>query len=238
MVHGNYYGAQYEIYINKSIDFYNDILPICMSVREKIELVNFDEQYKSKIKRLNFGNGKCKLIIIPYKKLFNRFEKLKYAEIYFHLNDKMTYDELNMNRFNRENNFEEFKYLDVKIYKNLIKHNKSLPKPVTSEELESLEESYKNIFIKMYKNEDYWHSEEKTQIELDRVIHESLLNQLNIQRIITRPEYFEEIINIEKSLTNIELTDREKELINSVINHPNLKDLIEFHGINLIEGYY
>lgn len=219
MVHGNYYGAQYEIYIYQPIDFYNDILPISMLVREKFELIEFGIEQR-KIKRVNFSNGISKLIIIPYINLDKRFEKLKYVGNYVSSIDKLSNIGLNIFSKTRKDNFEDFKYFDVMMYKNLIKHNKSLPTPITSKELESLEESYQN------------------ELDRDCEITASLLNELNIQRIISNPKYFEEIKNIEKSLTNIELTDREKTLINKVINHPNIKDLIEFHGINLIEGNY
>ena len=124
MVHGNYYGAQYEIYLNKQIDFYNDILPIWISVRERIEY-----------ELIKFGNGQYKLIVIPYQKLDKRFQKLEYTRNYMSAIDILSIN----NTLTRANNLEEFKYFDVKIYKNIIKHNKNLPEPISSEELESLE---------------------------------------------------------------------------------------------------
>jgi hypothetical protein len=222
MVHGNYYGAQYEIYLNKQVDFYNDILPIWTSVRARIE-------YElSKI-----GNGKCKLVIIPYKKLDNRFEKLEHTRNYVSANDTITFN----NSLTRENNFEEFKYYDVKNYKNLIKHFNNLPEPISTDKLESLEESYKTIRKNCY-DVDFWNKySEKEQMELNTETAD-LLEKLKIQRIIARPEYFEEIVRLEKSLTDIILSDKENELVQKVLNHPNLEGLIESHGINLIEGFY
>ena len=66
----------------------------------------------------------------------------------------------------------------------------------------------------------------------------SLLQKLNIQRIIARPDYFEEIKRIEESLTDIILSNEEEEIVNLVVSHPKLEGVIDCHGINLIEGYY
>ena len=195
MVHCYYYGAQYEIYLNKQIDFYNDVLPIWMFARERIELVKINDK-------------QSKLIIIPCNKLYERFQKLKHAENYI------------LDNIRNNENKEKSKYYHVKKYKDYIKHNKSLPNPISSKELEDLEESYR----KSEMNEDF--------SELNR-----LFERLMIQRIISNNEFFKEIVNIEKSLTDIELTDEEKDLINWVIVHPKLKGLIDFHGFNLIERF-
>ena len=148
-------------------------------------------------------------------------------------NDTISYS----SRLTREQHFEEFKYFDVKIYKNLIKHNKNLPHPISSKELELLEESYK-IRRRIYEGNDYRTKySEKEQIEFNYECL-NLSEQLYIQRIISNPEYFEEIKEIERKLTDIELTDGEKDLINSVINHPKLDGLIDCHCINLIDGKF
>lgn len=52
MVHGNYYGIQYEIHLTKEIDYYDDLLPIWMDVRTRIDMYRI--------------NGYYKLIVIPY----------------------------------------------------------------------------------------------------------------------------------------------------------------------------
>jgi hypothetical protein len=57
MAHGNYYGIQYEIYLTKELDFYDELLPIWMEVRAKIEM----EKDKK--------TDNYKLIIIPYKEI-------------------------------------------------------------------------------------------------------------------------------------------------------------------------
>lgn len=62
MVHGNYYGIQYEIHLTKELDFYDELLPIWMEVRARIEMTK--DKY----------TGVHKLILIPY----NDFSKILY----------------------------------------------------------------------------------------------------------------------------------------------------------------
>ena len=76
MVHGNYYGVQYEIFLNKELDLYNDILPICIHVRKMISLEKIDrnsEQYK--------------LVIIPHEELKKRFYQKQNTRKYAENND-------------------------------------------------------------------------------------------------------------------------------------------------------
>jgi len=43
---------------------------------------------------------------------------------------------------------------------------------------------------------------------------------------------------IERELTDIVLTDGEKDLIRLILEHPKLEGNISSHGINLIDGFY
>ena len=89
-----------------------------------------------------------------------------------------------------------------------------------------------------YNENDYYEkysSEERDNFDIEKSIFRDVLN---VQRIIRNKEYFQEIKDIERELTNIELTDKEKELINKFVNHPKLEGAIAFHGINLIDGFY
>ena len=40
MVHGDYFGINYIIHLTKPIDLYNDLLPICISNRHMLTLIN------------------------------------------------------------------------------------------------------------------------------------------------------------------------------------------------------
>ena len=221
MVHGNYYGVQYEIYLNKELDLFNDILPICIDVRKMISL-----------EKINKDSNQYKLVIIPYKELDKRFEKREHVRKYIESLNKLSYSEI---EFNRKFNPELLKYYDVKIYKNFLKCFK-FPEPYTQEELEKLEKCFNNL-IDIYKSENYWYKpiEEKNQIDEKQF---TLGKILKIQRIISNPEYFQEIKEIEQKLTNIELTEEEKKLVQKVLSHPKLEEAIEFNGINLIDGFY
>jgi len=64
MVHGTNYGVQYIIKLNKNIDLYDDLLPICSSVRTMIKIL--PEQ---------------KICILPYSTLDKRFGENEYSKV-------------------------------------------------------------------------------------------------------------------------------------------------------------
>ena len=214
MVHGNYYGVQYEIYLNKQLNLFDDVLPICIDVRKMISLEH------------------NKLVIIPYRELDKRFEKREHVIKYMESMDEISYNY----RITRKTNPELFKYQDVKNYTTYIKHSE-LPEPYTEEHFQKLEHRVEELSSK-YNELDYWEkysSEERKKFDTERSI---LIEVLRVQRIIRNKEYFEEIKEIERELTNIELTDGEKELITRILEHPKLEGKISSHGINLIDGFY
>lgn len=221
MVHGWYYGVQYEIYLNKQIDFYDDILPICIDAREMVSL--------EKIKK---GCNDTKIVIIPYENFNKRFDERKYTSAYITSQNELSYDY----KLNRKDNPELFKYWDVKFYGKNIKHSEEF-ETYTEEMFENLEKKVEELSNK-YNERDYYEkysSEERDNFDIEKSIFRDVLN---VQRIIRNKEYFEEIKDIERELTNIELTDKEKELINKFVNNPKLEGAIAFHGINLIDGFY
>ena len=220
MVHGNYYGLQYEIYLNKELDIFNDILPICIDVRKMIFLEKVDK-----------NSDQYKLVIIPYRELDKRFEKRENVRKYVENLDKLSYRSF---KYDRKSHSEVFKYYDVKMYKSLIKHNEH-PVPYSQEQLKECEKRFEDI-KEIYNSEDFWNKSNEERNEID--IEQGKIRQiLNIQHVISNPEYFDEIKQFEKELTDIELTDGEKELINKVLSHPKLEGSIYCHGINLIEGF-
>jgi AAA+ ATPase superfamily predicted ATPase len=88
-----------------------------------------------------------------------------------------------------------------------------------------------------YNEDEYWTkytSEERKNFNTEK----SILNELIItQRIISNPDYFTEIKQIYNELTNIELTEEEKQIIDKVLTHPKLEGNISNHGFNLIDYY-
>ena len=188
MVHGNYYGVQYEIYLNKEISLWDDVLPICSYVKKMLTL-----------EKVKGYKDKYKLVVIPYNDFDKRLKNNDEIYCYIHSVEIIK----NNGIMDREKYREDFKYYDVEVYKNYIKH--------TNHELNNLSEN----------------------LEILGTIRDS-----EIEKIIENREYLKEIKELEQNITNIELTDIEKEIINMVMNHPNLKGTIESHGINIIEGKY
>lgn len=221
MVHGNYYGVQYEIYLNKMIDLFDDVLPICIDVRKMISFEKIDK-----------NSDNYKLVIIPYREFDKRFEKREHVRKYMGSLDTISYN----HQITRKSNPEEFKYYDVKIYEQHIKYSEEV-EPFSEEMFDKLENKVQDLSSK-YNELDYWEkysSEQRKNFDIERGI---LMDVLKVQRIIRDKEYFEEIKQIEHELTNIKLTEEEEGLVLQVLHHPKLEGIISSHGINLINGYY
>lgn len=222
MVHGFHYGLQYEINLIKPVDLYNDILSICIGVRNMIQynITGLDKV--------------SKLIIIPLKNLDKRFQNQEHTKKYINSLSRIKYNGTHMNR---STNQEEFKYYDVKIYNDYIKNNNNLPEPINSEILSVLEKRLDEL-IDMYDDIDYL----KKYSEHERLLLSNERNELNtiikIQRILIDTDYYNEIKLIYENLTNIQFNSEEQELINKVLNHPNLNGLVSNHGLSLVEYFY
>lgn len=222
MVHGNYYGVQYEIYLNKEISLWDDVLPICSYVKKMLTL-----------EKVKGYKDKYKLVVIPYNDFDKRLKNNDEIYCYIHSVEIIK----NNSELDREKHKEDYKYYDVAFYKDNIKHAK-YDLNILDEDLYNKLESNINKIKEIIKSDKYWKDysmEDKVKFDEDRL---NTIKNLRIQRIIRNPEYLKEIKEIEQNITNIELTDREKEIINMIINHPNLKGTIESHGINIIEGKY
>jgi hypothetical protein len=219
MVHGNFYGIQYEIYLTKELDFYDDLLPIWSEVRARIEL--------GKVKE----TGINKLIIIPYEEFSQQLYNKKVFDDYIRQNDRLSYNPESV----RESYIRNSKYFMVRQYEKFIKHNKNLPEPMTKEQFDELVNEWEILekinFTNEKMNDDEW-KEFNTK-------RSNVYNQLKIQRIIHDPEYFEEIKKLEKKiLEQVNFTKEQGELIEKVLTHPKLEGIISWHGLNLVDGYY
>ena len=220
MVHGNYYGVRYEIYLNKELDLFNDILPICIDVRKMLSL-----------EKVSKNSNQYKLVVIPYRETDSRFEKIANVHKYIESNDTISYNHI----ITRKSHPEVFKYYDVKIYKSFLKYNKC-PEPFTQEELKKSEKRFQDL-IDILNSEDFWNKsqEERKEIAIEQ---DNLRQTLNIQRIIINYSYFDEIKHLERELTDIKLTQEEEEVVSQILHHPKLVNFILTYGMNLIEGYY
>lgn len=220
MVHGTCYGIQYEIYLNKKLDLFNDVLPICIDVRKMISL-----------ERIHKDSNQYKLVVIPYIELDNRFKKREYTRRYIQSLDQISFN----HHITRKSNPEAFKYYDVKIYDNIIKYNE-YSQPFTQEELKNCEKKFEDV-IEIYEDDNFLNKPEEERKEID-FQQNNLRRILNIQRIISNPVYFEEIKQIQHELTDIKLTEEEEGLVLQVLYHPLLEGIISSHGINLINHIY
>lgn len=200
MVHFDYHGVQYEAYLNRELDLYDVILPVCIDVRKMISITKIDR------------TNDYKLVILPYNELEDRFSKNPHFSKYI----ESHYTDFECTR---EKNPDAFKYYDAKTYNRMKKQPESY-KPYTQEELKNCEKRLQEA-----KDNEDWFEEHQ------------LKKVLNIQRMILNTTYFEEIKKIEHEMTDIELTDKEKEVISKVLDHPKLKGAIKWHGINFFDQY-
>jgi hypothetical protein len=173
-------------------------------------------------------NGRCKLIIIPYKD----FDKQLYKNTLFN----KYVDENNALRYSKELTEEEMRellFFNVHQYSLFIKHNLNLPEKISNDEFKKLAESWKIIQDKTIA---FLSEKECIEIETER---NDLFYKLKYQRIMHDPEYFEKIVNLEKQLTEqVSLTEYQNKLIQNILSHPKLEGLIGWHGLNLVEGFY
>jgi hypothetical protein len=123
----------------------------------------------------------------------------------------------------------------VNLYEKLIRHNTNLPNPITKEEFNQL-----SIERQRLEHIDRW-SRNLSQAELREhtIKYNKLLDEIQVQRIIHDPEYFEEIKNLHAQiLEEVRFTEEQRELIEKVISHPKLEGNVRWHGLTLVDGYW
>jgi hypothetical protein len=223
MVHGNYYGIQYEIHLTKDLDFYDDLLPIWIEVRARIEMAKDKE------------TGLNKLIVIPYEEFNQQLYNNKLFNSYARENDHVSCCSQNMH----ENEIRRYKYFIVRQYEKLIKNNKNLPEPMKKEEFDELVKEWEKL-EKINFTDEKMSDEEWKEFDKKRT---NIFNQLKFQRIIHDPEYFEEIKKLDKKLLEQvnftkEQGERVQKVLQKVISHPKLEGIISWHGLTLVDGFY
>jgi hypothetical protein len=204
MVHGTNYGVQYIIKLNKEIDLYDDLLPICSHVRTMLKIL--PDQ---------------KICILHYNTLDKRFRENEESKKLI----SSLFSEYSSIRERNDTNKDLFIYLDVYNYSKFVKDKKNLT-PLSKQEILNIESMYK----KLLDSEIYL-----KEID-DEIIR--LKDLLKIQYIISDNEYYQKIIEIEKNITNIQLTKEEELLIDIVIKHPKLEGLIEYSHFELMSESY
>ena len=222
MVHGNWYSARYEIYLTKPLDLYNDILPICSSIRYMLKYIQMGKD----------GIDGYKLIIIDTANLDKRFTTRPIANSYACALDTIEYS---YKTVTREKDPTMFEYQDVFTYANKIKHQNS-PVIMSTMGLDDLKIRLKEI--RDILDADGRDKKSENDFNALTLEYNQLFKTIQIQTIIVNPEYYNKIISMGQELTNIELTQEELDLIKAVETHPTLDGLIKFSGFNLANGYY
>jgi len=219
MVHGTYYGIQYEVKLTKNIDFYNDLLPIWMKVRMRIEM-------QKDIKSNNY-----KLIIIPYSEFNEQLSKNSLFTSYVKENNSVSYSKpTQTEQYLRSN-----KFAIVRQYEKLIRNKTNLHEPITIEEYTKLSDEMQKLkqidLLGKNMSQDEWREFDKR--------YDEIYIQLQIQRIIHDPEYFQEIKSLHtRLLEQVTFDEEQSERIQQVISHPKLDGIISWHGLTLVDGFY
>lgn len=221
MVHGNYYGIQYEIHLTNELDFYDDLLPIWIDLRAQI--------HSEKDRR----TGNYKLVIVHYNDFSPQLYRNELFKSYIRENDQYRYNiEMNVceEEYIRSN-----KFVMVKLYEKTIKNLTSLPEPITKEEFNKLAMEKHQLDNKSLLGGKLSQEEWK---EHDKKVNE-IAQQLAIQMFIYDQEYFQEIKNLKKELLDqVTFTDEQNDLINKIITHSKLEGLISWHGLTFVDGYW
>jgi hypothetical protein len=216
MVHGNYYGIQYEVFLSKEIDFYDDLLPIWIETRARIEMKKDGEA------------GIYKLIVIPYDEIDKQLHKNALFSSYVRENDECLYKK------QYEECLRTKKFAMVGQYEKMIRHNTNLPEPITREEFNQLSIQMQKLQHKgLYGNlsQEEWREHDRKYTEI--------YNQLQVQRIIHDPEYFQEIKDLHTQLLDqVSFDDEQIERIKKVISHPKLEGIISWRGLRLVDGFW
>lgn len=161
------------------------------------------------------------LVLIDQQELSKRFYSIPMASDYIRAIDTLRYT-VDENKFAPE----LVQYMDVKKYSEKFKFTDVLS---TSHPLDPLILAEKKHRLQ-YLSHHYLAEVKDEYMEL--------VNVVDVQSIISSPTYCQHIIDMERELTNIVLTQDEMDFIQSVESHPSLAGLIQFSGINLVSGWY
>ena len=224
--------VQYEIKLTRDIDFFDELLPIWINVRAKIEL------------KKNYKTG-FTLVVIPYDDLRTQLYKNNLFNSYRNENREFNFIKCTTDKKHSEEHLRKLKFVMARMYETTIKYNteyQPLPEPITKEEFNKLCKEKIELQKKMwYGNQMAPELSKEEKDELDKNIkrHNEIIKQLEIQRFIYDPEYFEEIKSLNQKILDqvaLSFTEEQNERIKKVLNHPKLEGLISWHGLKLLDG--
>jgi hypothetical protein len=216
MVHGDYFGVNYIIHLTKPIDLFNDLLPICISNRHMLKIINPTKI--SIFKPTNFDER------------LNSKEMYSYISSFYELKNKC-YAKTNLFK-NRKLFPDLFVYYDVFIYSTIIKGRNF--QIISNEELDVIKIRC-NELENIINNNTFEYGSSETKLLFDEL--NLLRKKIEIQIIICNKEYLQKIKDIEEKITNIQLTDEEIMLIKNIESHPTINEIIETSGFEIIKEY-
>lgn len=172
--------------------------------------------------------GTYKLIVIPYDEIDKQLHKNALFSSYVRENDECLYKK------QYEECLRTKKFAMVGQYEMIVRHNTNLPEPITREEFNQLSIEMQKLQHKgLYGNlsQEEWREHDRKYTEI--------YNQLQVQRIIHDPEYFQEIKDLHTQLLyQVSFDDEQIERIKKVISHLKLDGIISWHGLTLVDGHW
>ena len=211
MVHGDYFGINYFIYLTKPLDFFDDVLPICSSSRHMLTLIN-----PTKISIFKSTN---------FDKRLNSEEFSSFISSFYELQSRC-YGTTNALK-NRHLFPEMYLYNDVLLYSNTLKGR--LVSLISNEELDIMKTRYNELVNN--RNDDI----NTYKLFSDEL--KSLHHNIEIQTILGDAEYLQKVIDMETNLTTISLTEEEIRTIKSIESHATLHEIILTSGFEIVKEY-
>lgn len=204
------YYIQYIIKLKKKIDYFEDLIPICISNKH---MLSFCDNDNTKICVYGFNN-------------FIKYKNKDLDELFLHCNNYFIEKDLDLNFYEiRKNKTEKcLLYNDVFFYS---KHIKGLTIEMnTKEQYNEIKTNYLKMF-EILKNNDF----NTSLININE--YRQLIHDITIQIIIYDGDYLQKIIDIEKTITNFELNEEMTKLKNNILLHEKINDLVVFDGFEI-----
>jgi hypothetical protein len=217
MVHGDYFGINYIIHLTKTIDLFNDLLPICITNRHMLKIINPTKI--SIFRPTNFDKRLNSKVMYSFMSSFYELQNKCYSETNL-LKTRQLFSDL-------------YVYHDVFIYSTIIKGRNI--QMISNEELDVIKIRY-NELEHIINNNTYEYGSSEYKLSFNEL--KVLRNTIEIQTIINNEEYLQKIKDIEEKITNIQLTDEEIMLIKNIESHPTINEIIETSGFEIIQEYH
>ena len=208
MVHGTNYGIQFVVRFLQPMDTFDDFLPLCISLRKMLRQVD-----------------STKVCILEASALERRlgadFSKYVEAQSLLRRESRITRD---IDKFQTE-----YMYYDAYVYSTQIKgHN---IERISEEEFHSMKARLCELNNKLMEYDSHI-----TKTDMEEF--QRLIKTYEIQSILYNSAYLQKIVELEGQLTDICLTDEEKQMIDAVKSNPLLEGKIESYGFELVQSEY